>query len=319
MHPLQPNQVGLAQQEIVSYQATGKETVRPNPGYDSIYKKIEEKDIRNPRLRDTFLDTIKAIHDGHTIDPATVDAMQKGTVLFEKCPSDATQKGMYQTKFTIVNQDSLKAAKAFVDAGKNPLVLNFANEWKPGGGARLGTMGQEEELFRCTNYDDSLNPFVNKTLADQLEKVGENPLYHIPETGAILSPRVTVFRNGSPDYAFLEKTFEVGMLASAAYDLRPEKQGTVTASIMTLDYETGTKEKIRTQLGVAAKFGYTNLVLGAFGCGVFKNEPTKIAGWYNEILESEFPGVFEHITFAILVTKEAEQKNLQIFKETFRD
>ena len=56
-----------------------------------------------------------------------------------------------------------------------------------------------------------------------------------------------------------------------------------------------------------------NLVLGAFGCGAFKNNPEVVAKAYKEVLK-EFDGYFENIEFAIYCSK-YDTQNYIIFKK----
>lgn len=61
------------------------------------------------------------------------------------------------------------------------------------------------------------------------------------------------------------------------------------------------KRKIRTILRIALDNNHTKLVLGALGCGAFKNPPSHVARLFKEVLEEpEFIGAFEEICFAIL-------------------
>ena len=80
------------------------------------------------------------------------------------------------------------------------------------------------------------------------------------------------------------------------------------------------REKIRTLFRLAARNGQTRLVLGALGCGVFKNPPRVVAQEMKEVLMSkEFEGWFEEVVFAILVPRGSADaaENLRIFKDVF--
>lgn len=59
-----------------------------------------------------------------------------------------------------------------------------------------------------------------------------------------------------------------------------------------------TKQRIDAQLDTALLNGIKHVVLGAFGCGAFKNEPEEVAKIYRESIE-ERAEHFEHIIFPI--------------------
>lgn len=66
-------------------------------------------------------------------------------------------------------------------------------------------------------------------------------------------------------------------------------------------YVEPTKDKIRLMLRLAANNGQRRLVLGAFGCGAFHNEPHHMAQLFRQVInESEFQGLFTSISFAVI-------------------
>eukprot|EP00435_Cladocopium_sp_Y103_P025850 s2583_g6.t1 len=60
------------------------------------------------------------------------------------------------------------------------------------------------------------------------------------------------------------------------------------------------RQKLRSTLRMAAEHGDEALVLGAFGCGYFGNPPEAVAEVFQELLTSEFQGVFRLCVFALL-------------------
>jgi len=84
----------------------------------------------------------------------------------------------------------------------------------------------------------------------------------------------------------------------------------------TKDYEKTTLNKIRLMLTIPTKHGVKNLVLGAWGCGVFKNDPKKMAGYFRKILIDEgYSGFYERIVFAIINDRNSVGSNFEIFSQ----
>jgi uncharacterized protein (TIGR02452 family) len=81
------------------------------------------------------------------------------------------------------------------------------------------------------------------------------------------------------------------------------------------------ERRTRMVLSVAILSGCEALVLGAWGCGVFKNEPAVVAGIFSRVLsEPRFQGKLRHIEFAIYdptangSTLSAFKKHLNVFR-----
>jgi uncharacterized protein (TIGR02452 family) len=70
-------------------------------------------------------------------------------------------------------------------------------------------------------------------------------------------------------------------------------------------------------LSLAVVHHYEALVLGAWGCGVFQNEPSEIAGFFREFLiDGIFKNVFGKVIFAVLDSSK-EGRFIQPFQEKF--
>jgi uncharacterized protein (TIGR02452 family) len=261
------------------------------------------------------------------VPSADVQAMQLGTRMYSSAPAwNKALQGRFQTVVTVVDQDTLRAASDCCAQGEHPLVYDLANAQHPCGGVLGGAPAQEETVARCSTLYYALEPTKNRTLAQQLPLKQGQPRFRIPETGGIFIPSVTVFRDASNGYQFLENPLSIAIFATAAYNQKPGhwggSRGTTgpegKPSKAQFDFIPGTREKLRTQLAAAAELGFEDLVLGAFGCGAFANDPRDISRLYRELLEGEFRGVFKHVTFAVLGGKGPGANNVAAFTDTFR-
>lgn len=76
------------------------------------------------------------------------------------------------------------------------------------------------------------------------------------------------------------------------------------------------KERMYDILKIFAKKDNKNLVLGAYGCGVFRNSPNDVAAWWKQLLDGDFKNVFESIKFAVLDNSK-NQECINAFKKIF--
>lgn len=198
-------------------------------------------------------------------------------------------------RILVLAKDTLDSAEEQVEQGGKVLVLSLASTEEPGGGFNEGIGSQEEEL--CWRSDLAGLMYVLKT-KEQLANPGIWNLYH----QAIHTPEVTVFRSSKTrSYSFLNRPFQVGILSCGPL-VRPPLKGLGTNSV---EYAQKTdKDQTRTliynQLHIAHSKGYNTLILGAFGCGAFRNPPAVVAQLYREVIDASFKKTFRKIVFAIL-------------------
>ncbi len=224
-----------------------------------------------------------------------------------------------QTKVEVKDIDCLYAGVELKEQGYNPAVLNMASRRNPDGGVVTGAGAQEETLFRRTNLFRSLYQFA--PYAEQYGIRRSQHQYPLDRNfGGIYSPGVIYFRESEQKgYALLEKPVSLSFISVAGMN-RPD----LTADGMIADHHVGPiKNKIRTIFRMGLIHGHDSLVLGALGCGAFRNPPRHVAHLFHEVLdEAEFKDKYRLIVFAILDDHNAHQKhnpegNYKPFAEEF--
>lgn len=190
------------------------------------------------------------------------------------------------------------------------LVLNLAYGEHPGGGVRRGAKAQEEDLCR------------KSSLLLSLESRKASPYYEYNRSlqslfgsdAVMIHPQVEIIKDENGE--LLDDTVIVAVMTCAAPILRHGMQG------MSQDqYESLILGRINGMLKTAAFFGYRRLVLGAFGCGAFKNDARVVSDlFYKALKEFDYDGMkendlFRRIDFAVMDHSE----DLYNFKEFSRN
>jgi len=282
-----------------------------NKWNDAFIKASQEKDgnlLHSLRIK-VFEDTLTDVKNGFYVTSKgrkilfdNDETMRKKTILYkDEIIVDLFSKVSNKPLIEVIEDDVLSVTKNMIDNGEHPAVLNLANRQNPGGGVINGAGAQEEYLFRCSNYYRSLYQFAHYAHSYGLVKRKEG--YPLDRNfGGIYSPKVTIFRKSEKEgYSKLEKPWSTSFIAVPAIPNPPLLKDGNGLYWLTDKMEKGTKNKIRTIYRIALSNGHTQLVLGAFGCGAFKNPPLHIAKLFHEILdEKEFSSSFTHIVFAII-------------------
>ncbi len=128
----------------------------------------------------------------------------------------------------------------------------------------------------------------------------------------IWSPDVPVFRDDATGL-LLESPWSAAFLTAAA-----PKAGVILekAPARATEVEVEMRSRVTRSLAVAAFHGHTHLVLGAWGCGVFRNDPARVAEAYALDLAGAFAGVFDEVVFAVLDAS-PERRFIRPFVERF--
>lgn len=216
-------------------------------------------------------------------------------------PVPTASDDVTELTLSVTNETTFEATQRLQRAGKTPLALNFASGTNPGGGFLRGSTAQEETLARSSGLYAAIK---------------DSPMYRYHKTEcprgmasewAILSPAVPVFR--ADNGMLLETPWLCDVLTCAA----PK------ADIVGLDRATpAMRQRIHRVLEIAYARGFRSLVLGAWGCGAYHNDPFAVARYFREALTKTYLGVFDEAVFAISDWS-PDRRYLGPFRDTFAE
>lgn len=242
----------------------------------------------NQNLINIFLDTqeiSKSIPNGTTVK------YNKESIL----PAKNWHKPL-EHNISVENLDTVSALQKYYTDGKICL-LNMASFKRPGGGVERGAKAQEEGLFRCSNLFTSIS----------------KEFYPIDIDECLYTDNATFVKDFnyniiSPISADVITIPAINLNENAKYDPVQNQ----------LAYEEVTKNKIRLMLSVPAKNNVKTIILGSWGCGVFKNDPEVMAQFFYDILVNEgYLLYFDKVIFAIINDHNSVGNNFNIFKKIY--
>lgn len=209
----------------------------------------------------------------------------------------------HPTQIVVTGKRTFEAAETW--KSNRVAVLNFADAIHPGGGVKWGSSAQEESLCRCSTLYPVLDTPANHILYYQ---DWSNDCRYSDKI--IWTPGVTVFKSdGSvPHLRDEPEWYKVDVITCAAPNLREH-----SISNMEL-YGIHVKRAVHI-MTVAALFQTDVLILGAFGCGAFRNNPEIVAQAYRDVVK-QFDGYFYRIEFAVYDSKFSNNK--EVFQKYFR-
>lgn len=200
-----------------------------------------------------------------------------------------------KTKIEVWNTTTLSAILSLVTE-ENPnkmMCLNFASAKNPGGGFRNGAEAQEESLARASAL------YSSQLQASPFYETHRNSKSCIYSDAMIYSSKVPVFRNNKGE--LLSQPLFCNFITAAAVNagvvMRQEPE--LAASIHTV-----MDKRMDKMLALALANGNETLILGAWGCGVFKNDPVMIANLFSKHLNGKYKNAFKRIVFAIYTKNE---------------
>ncbi len=213
--------------------------------------------------------------------------------------------GKYQTELTVANTSTVEAILTCTKQGLRKLgVLNFASAKNPSGGFINGALAQEESLAASSGL------YFSQIIHPEYYRRNRTCGTMCYTDCAIYSPDVVFFRNGA--FELLPQFVTASVLTMPAVNfgqvlLKGEDAGEA--------WQVMRRRMYLTLLGFAAK-GDINLILGAYGCGVFRNDPNAVAAEWENLLNTTFKGVFNTVVFAVLDSSKRKE-SIRAFETRF--
>lgn len=217
---------------------------------------------------------------------------------------------------TVTRERSIECALKWVNLGcigTKVAVLNFASATRPGGGVATGSSGQEECICRCTTLYPCLTTKEAEVRFYDPHRKNVGPLHN---DDIIYTPDVAVIKND--DYDRLPEPVYIDVITCAAPNLREKniskynQEREPAPDITSEELKAIHMSRARQILSAAAQNFVDVVVLGAFGCGAFRNDPNVVAAAYREVLP-EFTKRFKAIEFAVYC-RDKNTENYEAFK-----
>lgn len=231
----------------------------------------------------------------------------------------------FATVFEFSSQNSLDEAKKMrdqlTDQNERVAILNLANRWQPGGVGLAPYAGSQEEFLvrrSCLAWAFDDHQFESATVHEKMQEVRLSEGYedkhfdhHIPYFGVVVTKDVTFIDD--------EEFQQFDIISSAAPDLRPGSDESIYLQQFGEDRDLAKQQiienKIKAIFDAAISENIDHLILGAFGCGCFKNDTREVAEIFGHVLNLDlYKGRFKNITFAI-----TDEDKLNIFHDVIEE
>ncbi|MBD2690899.1 TIGR02452 family protein [Anabaena catenula] len=211
------------------------------------------------------------------------------------------------TGFEVRNETTLMGAERIARTGQFQQigVLNFASAKNPGGGFLKGSQAQEESLARSSAL------YKSQLKCRQYYDFHRHESSLLYSNWMIYSPNCPVFK--TDDGELLEKPYLVDFITSPAPNAGMIQKNQQHLSEKILSTLINRTSKV---LSLAVEGGCDALILGAWGCGVFKNDPEVVAQIFADFLlpGGQFWGRFKSVIFSVLDNSKQQETFTEFYQ-----
>ena len=275
---------------------------------------------RRKALAEVFLDTLLFILEEEQLKEATSYSIDNTVLYLERDIPVLPEQKQGVGEIAVTQSKTFEAAMRWKRAHPKDrvAVLNFASAVNPGGGVKGGSSAQEESLCRCSTLYPTLDQQFLWDAYYNKNRMAKNVLH---TDDCIWSPDIIICKTDEDIPQRIEPMGweKVDVISCAAPNLRQEPsnffnpEGGVPVRPSTEDLIQLHIKRAKRIMRVAASNGVEVLILGAFGCGAFENDPWAVAKAYRAALP-EYRHYFRRIEFAIYCRR-YETKNFDAFKQ----
>lgn len=212
-------------------------------------------------------------------------------------------KNKNSTSFELLDLDTVSALVKASAKSEKVTILNFASYRHPGGGYLNGSKAQEECLCAESNLYNILSKF-NNTIDESITNIetyrSNKTYYYGYNTSKYHNYKGNLYTNRglyTPDVIFtpaLRKTIKADVITVAAPNYSASRK-----YVSVQENSRELESRIKFILEVLTENNTDTIILGAFGCGVFGQEPVEVAEIMLKLLTTDFKGVFNKVIFAI--------------------
>jgi uncharacterized protein (TIGR02452 family) len=240
----------------------------------------------------------------HCLGAAQAEAQEASIHYLPNHTPSRRNLSSFATTFEVHNETTLSAARRLVSENQRVLALNFASAKNQGGGFLNGAQAQEESLARSSGLYPCL--LRHRAMYD-FNRSLRTCLY---SDHMIYSPNVPVFRDDADRLIpFYLLSFLTAPAVNTGVVRKQERQNAHRVADVML-------ARIDKLLAIALHHGYEVLVLGAWGCGVFGNDPEEMADWFAQELLGKYQGAFRRVVFAVL-DRASDDSTIEPFRRIF--
>ena len=267
--------------------------------------------------REVFKDTERLCKSDPRIKESTKHSLKGQKLILEEYSFTNVKKDIYTepAQVLVSKKRSFEAASAYKEY--SVCVHNFASASNPGGGVVNGASAQEECLCRCSNLYFCLNTSEMWDGFYSPHRAAKNPIHN---DDIIYTPKVSVFKSdtSTPKLMKTEDWFDVNVISCAAPNLRERPgnaynpgDGDKAVKITEKELLELHEKRLRRILDVALAEGNEVVILGAFGCGAFANNPRIVARAAKNVVE-KYRYAFKIIEFAVYCNPR-DDENYRVF------